>query len=314
MVFDDWFCVRTVLHLFYLLASVVILFIYTIPPLHKHLLQYGARNSQSSDETLKRTTKSVRPTYELGFVQLARLRVPHDWFLHFYIVSTAMSIFWLQEIYRSGKWLGSIASREAPHEPSMTSTQLIVTWSLMSLQSFRRLYESLAFLRPSTASMWIGHYLVGIAFYLAINISVWIEALPIRLTHELWDTEQSLLSLKHVPYRLCFCSLIFLLASTVQHHTHVYLSKLEKYTLPVLYPFDQIISPHYTAECMIYFSLAVLAAPPGSVINRSLFSAMIFVCVNLGVSADITKSWMLQKFPDQSQEVERRWRMFPGLW
>ncbi len=57
----------------------------------------------------------------------------------------------------------------------MSIDQIALTWSLMSIQGVRRLLESSMFAKPSTSKMWFVHWLLGIAFYLAVGVSVWIE-------------------------------------------------------------------------------------------------------------------------------------------
>ena len=57
----------------------------------------------------------------------------------------------------------------------MSIDQIALTWSLMSIQGVRRLFESSMFAKPSTSKMWFVHWLLGIAFYLAVGVSVWIE-------------------------------------------------------------------------------------------------------------------------------------------
>lgn len=106
--------------------------------------------------------------------------------------------------------------------------------------------------------------------------------------------------------------LIFLLASGIQHDCHAYLASLKKYTVPDHPVFHRLVNPHYLAECFIYLALSVVAAPPGYVINRTIFCALILVSVNLGVTADGTKRWYEQKFGADS--VKDRWRMIPFVY
>ncbi len=105
---------------------------------------------------------------------------------------------------------------------------------------------------------------------------------------------------------------MFLLASGIQHDAHFYLSSLRKYTLPTHPAFQGIVSPHYTAECVIYFSLMFLAAPSGQVVNKTLLSAFVFVLIELSVSADISKRWYVQKFG--AHIVEHKRKLIPGIW
>ena len=105
---------------------------------------------------------------------------------------------------------------------------------------------------------------------------------------------------------------IFLLASGIQHDCHHFLFSLKKYTLPTHPAFRRIVCPHYTAECVVYLSLALLAAPKGEIVNKTLLSALAFVVINLGTTASNTKQWYLRKFGEDS--VRERWNMIPWIY
>jgi len=87
---------------------------------------------------------------------------------------------------------------------------------------------------------------------------------------------------------------------------------LPKYTLPSTPIFNSIVCPHYTAECVIYAALAILAAPRGTWVNRTIFCVLVFVLVNLGVTATTTKKWYAQRFG--KEKVENRWKIIPGIY
>ena len=105
---------------------------------------------------------------------------------------------------------------------------------------------------------------------------------------------------------------IFILASGVQHDCHAYLASLPKYTLPIHPNFQSFICPHYTVECLIYLSLAFIAAPRGAWINRTMFTVFVFVSANLTVTAATGKAWYERKFGKAA--VAHRWIMVPGLY
>lgn len=105
---------------------------------------------------------------------------------------------------------------------------------------------------------------------------------------------------------------IFILASGVQHDCHAYLASLPKYTLPIHPIFQSFICPHYTAECLIYLSLAVIAAPKGALINGTLFTVFVFVSANLTVTAATSKEWYERRFGKEA--VAHRWIMIPGVY
>ena len=105
---------------------------------------------------------------------------------------------------------------------------------------------------------------------------------------------------------------VFLLASGIQHDCHSYLASLTTYTLPIHPIFQSIVCPHYTAECLLYLSLAFVAAPPGQILNRTILSAFVFVITNLGVTAASTREFYAQKFGHD--QIATRWTMIPFVW
>lgn len=132
------------------------------------------------------------------------------------------------------------------------------------------------------------------------------------------------LTIKGPSIRTCIGILIFILASGVQHDCHAYLASLKKprrtakgemkieYRLPEHPVFNLSLTPHYFAECLIYLSLSILAAPEGEWLNWTLVSALVFVAVNLGVTANGTRKWYAVKFGTET--VKGRARMIPGLY
>lgn len=81
------------------------------------------------------------------------------------------------QIYAKGSVLET-ACQMAGHNTQaegMTVDQVVLTWSLVTIQGVRRLLETSFLTRPSESKMWFGYWLVGIAFYLALGVSCWIE-------------------------------------------------------------------------------------------------------------------------------------------
>ena len=241
---------------------------------------------------------------------LATIQVPHGLFLHFYVASVLSSAFWGVQILTKGAAFHRI-SQYSGVDPgrSMSIDQVILTWSLMLIQGIRRLSESILFARSSASKMWFIHWLLGIAFYVSFGIALWIEGLPALcsvdsvLESVTWSAP-SLKSIIGIP--------IFILASGLQHDCHAYLASLPKYTLPIHPIFQVIISPHYFAECMIYLSLAIIAAPPGTLVNATISTALIFVGTNLSVTASNSKDWYGQRYGIDA--VKDRWIIFPLLY
>ncbi|KAI5293341.1 hypothetical protein KEM52_005630 [Ascosphaera acerosa] len=252
--------------------------------------------------------------------QLATYTVPHSWFLHFYVVSLASALLWAQQIYAQGplfrclaRWATAEGQGLNGAEPaSMSLSQIIICWSLLAVQSVRRLAECLAYKKPSASRMWVVHWMVGIAFYFVINIAIWVEGIATMQTATPLPSLNEISCQLFSPLSNLLFLVLFILASGIQHDCHHYLASLPRYTLPVHDAFRSIISPHYTAECIIYLSLAGLAAPQGHLVNKTVLAGAFFVVVNLGVSAGNSKGWYERKFGAES--VRARWRMVPGIY
>ena len=273
---------------------------------------------------------------KLGWSQAALdyvtdLQLPHGWFLHFYVVSVLCSLFWAIHIVSKSSLLVTVCEKSGTGK-AMSMNQVALMWSLMAIQGLRRLAESILLGKPSASRMWFVHWILGILFYLAMSIAVWINgagkltslldhlSLPLpHITLTMQITETLLLSpspLKDIKItapsiRTMIGLPLFLLASGIQNDCHTYLASLPKYTLPDHPIFHTMVCPHYTAECVIYLSLAILGAPHGAWINRTVFTALIFVASNLAVTASTTKEWYTAKFGKEN--VEYRWRMIPFI-
>lgn len=290
----------------YLLSASAILFVYSFPALRERFLIYGPREVSAGIRMGQLGDQAVHVRF-LDY--LASVKIPHSWFKHFYIVSIVSSMVWLQQLHTRGPVLQSVISTTSRDRPSMSFNQLVLCWTLLAIQGSRRLYESITFAKPSRSQMWVGHYLMGLLYYMAMGVAIWIEGGPALMSADepLGDATVS------APSVSTFIFLpVFLVASGIQHDVHSYLSSLRKYELPSHPAFATIISPHYTAECAIYLSLTFLAAPVGQVVNRTLLAAFVFVVIELGVSADISKTWYMQKFG--ANLVVHKRRMIPGIW
>ncbi|GKZ38591.1 3-oxo-5-alpha-steroid 4-dehydrogenase [Aspergillus brasiliensis] len=301
------------LRAFFLLASCTILSVSILPDsLHSRFIPYGARTTSTVDSQSTPPASSPSSPAARALDYAASLTVPHSYFTQFYIASVVASVFWAAQLLCQGVVFQALATRISPDHlhQSMSVHQVFLCWALMLIQGARRLYECKAFAKPSSSRMWFVHWLVGLAFYLAVSIALWIEGAGALLSHKvvLDDVKVTIAP----SLRTFVCIPLFLIASGIQHDCHHYLFSLKKYTLPTHPIFSRIVCPHYTAECVVYLSLALLGAPKGEVVNKTLLSALVFVVINLGVTAANTKHWYLRKFGEES--VRERWNMIPWLY
>ncbi|KAK0936955.1 hypothetical protein LTR29_011454 [Friedmanniomyces endolithicus] len=333
----------TILRSGYLAASALVLLVALIPPFRSRFLAYGARTSPSSEassaEKEKAAVKSPPSKSTLIAVlnRLADITVPHSWFTSFYVVCVGWSLVWASQLLTQGPLFRLVAAyATAERGATMTARQVAVAWAMLMVQGSRRLYESLEFAKPSKSRMWFVHWVLGIAFYTTTCMAVWVEGIPAVQAHNFSLDDIAVTG----PDLRTFASvLLFILASGIQHDCHAYLASLKskpapspptnpvqinerrrdesnesgRYKLPDHPAFAYLIAPHYTAECLIYLSLTMVAAPQGGVwVNLTLACALVFVVVNLGATADFTREWYRGRFGEEA--VKGKWRLVPFVW
>jgi 3-oxo-5-alpha-steroid 4-dehydrogenase 3 len=166
---------------FYLIIAASVAIVNAFPPLQSRFIHYGARARKVKDEHGKPVDSPESKGLFSWFLDyLVVFQVPHSWFIHFYVVSVASSIFWAIELVRKGPVFNFLAEQHmenSSNEPSMTFNQVVLTWMLMAIQGSRRLYECITLRKPSTSKMAGPAWILGILFYLAMGITIWVEGI-----------------------------------------------------------------------------------------------------------------------------------------
>lgn len=167
-----------------------------IPPLRDRFLSYGARASEaplSSAEKEKKTQQAKAKQKEFAsksifawvLDSIAEWQVPHDWFWTFYALSVTLSAFWPGEaLWLRGPLYKVIRDYSGPFTTTMTFEQLKIIVVMMLVQGGRRLYESLILVDweefgtdKKNSMMFGGHWVLGLFFYTATSIAIWIEGI-----------------------------------------------------------------------------------------------------------------------------------------
>lgn len=316
---------------FFLLAAGGVLAVAAMPRNAKTLLiDYGARKAQSPPAHGSAHQSPDRGGWLLSLVAAITswTQVPHAWFGAFYVVSLACSVFWLVQYLGDGAVLRFVTSSQAAtQQTSATSGQVALGWLMMFLQGARRVFEHATVIKPSKSSMWVVHWLLGLLFYLFVNVAVWVEGSGMAMAYAPCTTSEA--TLLTAPYigttldpaghtddaqsllKMTVAIPAFLLAWVNQYKCHKHLAGLKKYSLPEGGMFRHYICPHYTCECLLYLSMAVATAPRGAWCNRTMLCALCFVAVNLGVTASGTRKWYAGKFG--VGPVAQKWNMIPFI-
>ncbi|KAF2757834.1 hypothetical protein EJ05DRAFT_464717 [Pseudovirgaria hyperparasitica] len=312
----------------FLAGSAFVLLVYAIPLLRNRLLAYGPRSSVVPPID----ASSNRANHYIAILdRLAAYRVPHNYFTHFYIVSVVGSLVWAQQLLTQGSIFNNIAQHASlsSRRPAMSFESIVLAWMLLCVQGSRRLYESLVFSRSSKSTMWVGHWALGLLFYVGIGLAIWIEGIPTMIQeerfHHLQHDKQMSGAGRSITYvitpsgrNVVFIPL-FLLASGLQYVTHKYLYSLPRYpgssvvyTRPTHPTFSMSVTPHYFFEVLIYTSLTILSAPRGNVVNWTVACGLVFVTVNLGVTAIGTRQFWICTWGQES--VRGKANMIPLIW
>ena len=116
--------------------------------------------------------------------------------------------------------------------------------------------------------------------------------------------------------RTTVCIVAFFYLSYKQYRVHEYLASLKEYRVPDHPIFEEtnLICPHYGFEVDIYLALSLLTARDTRIFNGTMLCGTAFVVINLGVTADLTKKWQMQKFPKQLPKIAQRRRMLGLIW
>lgn len=160
---------------FYVFAAYAIIIVRFIPDLRDRFLEYGARSDASTSTTTTKETffpRWFRIQFDPVLDWLADMTVPHSWFYHFYLCSTICSAIW---IYVYSQFLLDSSTGSNLQKVSDWNSRAFLGLLLMQFQGLRRLYECLVVAKPSYSRMWVGHYFIGIAFYLFTNVAIWLE-------------------------------------------------------------------------------------------------------------------------------------------
>lgn len=162
--------------------------------------------------------------------------------------------------------------------------------------------------------MWLPAYLSGSRVY--VSDLIYEQLLPemLILVATLKNSHPFLRSIEvgKPSLKTFIAGSLFLLASGTQHECHDYLASLEKYTLPEHPLFRHVLCPHYTSECIIYLSLAIVAAPNGQILNRTVLAVFVFTFVNLAITAESTRVWYSRKFGDK--RIKERRKLVPFMY
>uniref|UniRef100_A0A8D8YDY8 Polyprenal reductase n=1 Tax=Cacopsylla melanoneura TaxID=428564 RepID=A0A8D8YDY8_9HEMI len=240
---------------------------------------------------------------------VAYLEVPKRYFQHFYIFSSFLSTvaFYLCfKTYVLGcevnthiiSFLDILGGSNRRATTSATSVFLCVF--LVTLQCYRRLYETSCVSVFSNSRMNISHYIVGHLHYFGTITSILLEAPGFTRPSFQYRT---LLDVTDVTVYVVSVTALFLWAWHQQYHSARILSDLRKvqgrvvtyeHLLPQGGLFNFVSSPHLFCEAVIYFSLYLI------LYNNNTFAYVFYWVLSNQFEVSLLNHWWYQsKFSDK---------------
>ncbi|KAF9163561.1 hypothetical protein DFQ26_002410 [Actinomortierella ambigua] len=334
----EWIPFSSVIRIYFAGITIAALLAGTLPFLKKSILDYGKLNEKPTEH--QHNTPNEQSLSDRLALALRSLTVPKYWFAHFYVWASLWMAYLTVDLYYLCRSPGDDAQTlfDRPwsfllllqHFGVSVGVQPLsintVPWFLLGLNFLhvlRRWYESWYVERPSpTARMHVGHYLIGITFYIAVPPALWIDAVehPERVI-PLWSLPPGRALMVGVGTVLffwayyhqfaCHCILASLRPKSQPRPQQDAVAAAKKdddspttksvYRVPHGDWFNYFVCPHYVAEMLIYVAYYIIASaslnsPQGS---TTLLIVLGWVISNLGVVARETAAWYRAKFGDQ---------------
>ena len=216
-----------------------------------------------------------------------KLVISKSLFSHFYMYSSllhlALLVIYLR-MYLFGIDLPVCMNGFLDPDTRQTPESVTIALTLMTIQCLRRLYECHLVNRPSEAKIHAIHYLMGFVHYSNVGLGIICRS-PNAKVGLHW-ANISTIQLLAIG--------IFFWAFKHQYVAHKIFAESRTetggYGIPEGDWFDYVSSPHYTAECLIYFSLLLVLG----LSHQTWIFVLVFVLVNQTILALISHQWFLQ--------------------
>ncbi|XP_052860184.1 polyprenol reductase [Anopheles cruzii] len=304
MVFTAWLDLRSINLINFLFVNLIVTIVVLgglLATIEKHLPIAIRQTFRYGKHALKGTPDRL----------VSLLEVPKAWFKHFYIFaglwSAAGSYFMLQA-YVTGRpapdyvihFLDTMATNR--RTVRTTPTETMVAMTLITMQCFRRFYETW-FVQVFSRGLKINlsAYLVGYIHYFATIVAIlsqaegFTRAGPITLPTDRYRFEPS------APLALAIG--VFFHAWLHQYRANMILANLrkdktgkivsQKHCLPTGDYFEVVSSPHMFFEIVMYVVLfAVLHR------NPTMVYVLLWVILNQVMNAWLTHQWYRENFPN----------------
>nr|XP_040574649.1 polyprenol reductase-like [Lepeophtheirus salmonis] len=253
-------------------------------------------------------------------------QVPKSYFLHFYVFATTyifIIIYICLHIYleplslRSVKgcpeWIKSALNFIGGSDRNVSTDveSVVVVILLFGLQSVRRLYECFYVNVDTGSKMNILHYIVGITHYFSAFTGLLLEAPGFVPNENIIHFDEKVhakikwinvhLNLYNFSLRHLIGSIVFLAAWQIQFNAHKTFAHLKRkqllsgdpvYSIPYGSSFNYVSCPHYSAEIVLYASVAGICGFRHTTMNV----VALWVLINQTITGLMSHHWYLKSF------------------
>lgn len=234
--------------------------------------------------------------------QVPTIEVPKSWFKHFYVYSSILTVFTLSfmilrldipELFH--QFMDLVAGTD--RQTTVSYTHSLFAMSLLTVQCCRRFYDThYVSIFGKNCKMNIAHYIIGICHYTGATAAILAEA-PLR------SISRERVNVNLISTAQWTAAILFLWACYQQHAATVILANLRKnkdgkvvsqeHKIPYGGLFQYLSSPHFTAEILMYFALAIILWG-----NTTWLYVFMWVFCNQTETSLLSHWWYLEKFPE----------------
>ena len=263
---------------------------------------------------------------------LMRLTVSKRFFLHFYLIGFALlaAAWWALE--KRPRTVESLLHLPVNSIRTPLDAVARAALALVAAHLARRAAECACLIEWGTSRMHLAAYFLGIGHYALLTLSLLVDA----------ATSAPDVLYTHRYFKIGLGTFAFVAASAMQHRAARTLARMRRgessnltkkmdtgplefgragavaavtvaaeqvYVIPRGGAFELLVSPHLTAEVLIYIALALVASQHFPLLKWTA----LWVCVNQGVSARTAREWYIERFGN-AFPTRTRWTLIPYVW
>jgi len=250
------------------------------------------------------------------------IQIPKSYFAHFYFYAGLLNsilLYLILHVYLFGielpDWMIDgldFVANKGRARSNVKPEAVVIALTLATVHVWRRMYEVIYVNAPSKATINIFHYVMGFLHYSCVGLGIVSHAPGLLRPHSFhFEGEHQSIKWVHIQLQLSNITFLHVVGATLfiwaRKHQAIASQLLARtkresktgYGIPYGDWFNLVSCPHYTAECLLYISLAMILGPNHT---TGLFICF-WVVVNQTILALMSHRWYKQNFPNYSKKA-----------